>query len=206
MPIEPGEKRAIVYVDGQNLFHQAKDAFGYRFPNYDLTALSNAVCAANGWKLKEVRFYTGVHDPKADPFWNVFWAKKTAQMGRNGVRVVTRPLRYRNKSVRLPDGKEHTFLTGEEKGINVRIAIDVISGAINDLYDVAIIFSQDQDLAEAASEIRVIAKKQDRWIKLASAYPDSPTARNPRGINNTDWIRIDRATYDKCIDPRDYRP
>ena len=25
-------------------------------------------------------------------------------------------------------------------------------------------------------------------------------------IDGTDWIRIDRALYDSCIDPRDYRP
>jgi hypothetical protein len=127
-------------------------------------------------------------------------------MGQTGVKVVTRPLRYRNKSVRLPDGTEHTFLAAEEKGIDVRIALDVISGARNRLYDVGIIFSQDQDLAEVASEIRTIAKEQGRWIKIACAFPDSPTARNRRGINNTDWIRLDRAMYDRCIDPRDYRP
>ena len=45
-----------------------------------------------------------------------------------------------------------------------------------------------------------------RWIKVASAYPSSPTSRNTRGINGTDWIRIDRATYEDCIDARDYRP
>jgi hypothetical protein len=28
----------------------------------------------------------------------------------------------------------------------------------------------------------------------------------PRGINGTDWIKIDRATYDACLDARDYRP
>jgi hypothetical protein len=71
---------------------------------------------------------------------------------------------------------------------------------------VAIIFIQDQDLAEIASEIRTIATEQGRWIKIACAFPDSPTAHNRRGINNTDWIRIDRAAYDRCIDPRDYRP
>jgi hypothetical protein len=26
-----------------------------------------------------------------------------------------------------------------------------------------------------------------------------------RGINGTDWIRVDRATYDACIAPKDYR-
>ena len=127
-------------------------------------------------------------------------------MGQTGIKVTTRPLRYRNKSVRLPDGTEHTFLAAEEKGIDVRIALDDIAGARNRTYDVGIIFSQDQDLAEVASEIRTIAKEQDRWVKIACAFPDSPTARNRRGINNTDWVRIGRAMYDRCIDPRDYRP
>ena len=30
--------------------------------------------------------------------------------------------------------------------------------------------------------------------------------KNKRGINKTDWITIDRATYDACIDPVNYRP
>jgi uncharacterized LabA/DUF88 family protein len=203
---EPTVKKAFAFIDGQNLFHQVKDAFGYRFPNYDVAALTRAVCEPNGWQPAEVRFYTGVHDRTANPFQNSFWVNKTSQMGQTGVKVTTRPLRYRNKSVRLPDGTEHTFLAAEEKGIDVRIALDVIAGARNRTYDVGIIFSQDQDLAEVASEIRTMAKEQDRWIKIACAYPDSPTACNRRGINNTDWIRIDRVMYDRCIDPRDYRP
>lgn len=28
-------KRAVVFVDGQNLFHSAKNCFGYTYPNYD---------------------------------------------------------------------------------------------------------------------------------------------------------------------------
>jgi uncharacterized LabA/DUF88 family protein len=204
--LEPTIKRAFAFIDGQNLFLQSKDAFGYRFPNYDVRALALHACRSSGWDLVEVRFYTGIHDPTANPFWNSFWVNKTAQMGQTGVKVVTRPLRYRNKSVRLPNGTEHTFLAAEEKGIDVRIALDVIAGARSRLYDVGIVFSQDQDLAEVASEIRTIAKEQGRWIKVACAFPDSPTARNRRGINNTDWIKIDRAMYDRCIDQRDYRP
>ena len=46
---------------------------------------------------------------------------------------------------------------------------------------------------------------QHRWIKVACAFPSSPTSRNRRGINKTDWIRIDRETYDACLDRRDYR-
>ena len=72
-------------------------------------------------------------------------------------------------------------------------------------YDVAVIFSQDQDLSEVAHEIRVIAREQDRWIKVACAFPLSPTTRNRRGIDGSDWIRIERATYEACLDRRDYR-
>lgn len=36
MPVEPAVKRAAAFIDGQNLFCAAKEAFGYTFPNYDL--------------------------------------------------------------------------------------------------------------------------------------------------------------------------
>ena len=88
----------------------------------------------------------------------------------------------------------------------MRIAIDVIRMAHRSEYDAALIFSQDQDLSEVAAEVRVISQEQDRWIKVASAFPVSPTARNKRGINSTDWVSVDRALYDACLDPRDYRP
>jgi hypothetical protein len=127
-------------------------------------------------------------------------------MGRDGVITFSRSLRYRNQTIRLPDGREHTMLVGQEKGIDIRIALDVVRLAHERVFDVAVVFSQDQDLSEVADEIRVIAREQDRWIKIVSAFPVSPTATNRRGINKTDWIEIDRAMYDACIDPRDYRP
>ncbi len=206
MPPEPHTKRVITFIDGQNLFHAAREAFGYTYPNYDVTALSTEVCRPQGWQLSQVRFYTGIPDPTDDPFWNHFWSAKLAVMGRQGVFVFSRSLRYRNRVVRLPDGTTHTFLAGEEKGVDIRIALDVISLAHHQAYDVAVIFSQDQDLSEVAGEIRVIAREQQRWIKLACAFPYSPTTRNRRGINKTDWIRIERQAYDRCLDRRDYRP
>jgi hypothetical protein len=159
-----------------------------------------------GWRLEQTRFYTGIPDPTDEPFWNAFWSSKLAVMGRQGIHVFSRSLRYRNKTVKLPGGATHTFLAGEEKGIDVRIALDVIGLAHRRGYDVAMIFSQDQDLSEVAQEVRAIAQEQNRWIKVVSAFPFSPTTRNRRGVNKTDWIKIDRATYDACLDRRDYRP
>ncbi len=102
--------------------------------------------------------------------------------------------------------QELPTLVGEEKGVDIRIALVIVRMAHRHEYDVALVFSQDQDLSEVAEEVRTISREQNRWIKIASAYPFSPTSRNPRGIDKTDRIRIDRATYDSCLDRRDYRP
>jgi uncharacterized LabA/DUF88 family protein len=198
-------KRTVVFVDGQNLFHAARESFGYTYPNYDVLALARSICGRMGWDLLQVRFYTGVPDASDDAFWNEFWIHKLAMMGRQQIHAYSRALRYRNHRVKLPDGTEHTYMAGEEKGIDVRIALDVIRMAHLSVYDVALILSQDQDLSEVAKEIRAISREQGRWIKVASAFPSSPTSINRRGIEKTDWIRIDRATYDACIDRRDYR-
>ena len=206
MASEPAIKRAVAFVDGQNLFYAAKIAFGYPYPNYDILPLATAICQQQGWQLSDVRFYTGIPDATDNAFWNHFWTAKLAQMGRDKIAVFSRPLRYRNQTVRLPGGKTHTFLVGSEKGVDVRIAIDVIRLAHRGAFDVALVLSQDQDLSEVADEIRVIGREQNRWIKIASAFPTSPAFKNTHGIHRTDWIKIDRAAYDACIDPRDYRP
>lgn len=205
MRIEPNLKRACAFFDGQNLFYAAKKAFGYAYPNYDPSALARAVCSRKGWQLDGVFFYTGIPRIQDDVHWNHFWTAKLAVMGTRGIRTFTRHLRYRNQSIVLPDGSESTVLVGQEKGIDVRIALDVVRMARERLFDVAILFSQDQDLPEVAVEVRSIARSQDRWIKIACAFPVSPTYENERGINHTDWIPIDRQTYNGCLDPNDYR-
>jgi uncharacterized LabA/DUF88 family protein len=206
MPVEPPVKRTIAFVDGQNLFHHSRSAFGYTFPNYDVQKLAEAVCAARGWKLMHVQFYTGVPSPTDNAFWHGFWSNKLAMMGRRGVQVYSRPLVYRNKTIQVPGFGPYTFPAGEEKGIDVRLALDALDAGHRNQLDVALIFSQDQDLSELASLIRHVANFQNRWIKIASAFPDSATATNRRGIFHTDWCPVDKATYDACIDPRDYRP
>jgi len=119
---EPPIKRVITFVDGQNLYHCARSAFGYTYPNFNVVALSQKLCESRGWQLTQTCFYTGIPDMRDDPQWHTFWSKKLANLGRKGVHVFSRTLRYRNQAVALPDGSMRTVLVGEEKGIDVRIA------------------------------------------------------------------------------------
>ncbi len=198
--------RAYVFVDGQNLFHGAKEAFGYNFPNYDVLKLAKAVCDDKGWHLEKIFFNTGVPNREDNAFWNGFWTRKLLAISRQSIEVYSRPLKYREKAIKLPDGSFVSGCVGIEKGIDVRIAIDIVKYALDGLYDVCLIFSQDQDLTEAVEEVKKIAQRQGRFVIIASAYPYSLASINMRGIDKTDWIRIEKEQFDACIDPYDYRP
>lgn len=206
MPSEPSIKRAITFIDGQNLYHSVKEAFGYPYPNYDPLKLSEAVCTQHGFHLEQVRFYTGVPKQNDNTFWHEFWRKKIQFMKTRNIHVYTRELVYRNQTVQGSNGQILTTLVGSEKGIDVRIALDIVRLAINKNYDVAIVFSQDQDLNEATDEVAKISIEQGRWIKRMCSFPASPVISNGRGINKTDWFKFDKLFYDQCIDPNNYKP
>ncbi len=203
---EPVLKRAIGFFDGQNLYRHAKDAFGHHHPNYDPLKLLHAVSAARGWHPLGVRFYTGVPSSLEDPFWHAYWSNRLLAMSRAGVLVIKRQLRYHSETIQLPDGSSKTIVSAHEKGVDVRLALDVTRLARQAQFDVAVIFSQDQDLAEVVDEVKDIAQASARWIKVASAFPAGAAATSRRGINGAEWFPMDQAFYDACLDHRDYRP
>lgn len=202
----PRDKRAVAFVDGQNLYHHAKAAFGHHHPNYDPIKLLAAICQSQGWQPSGVRFYTGIPSAVHAPMWNGYWANRLLSMSRSGILVTKRPIRYHEETIALPDGTTRKVITPQEKGIDVRLALDVVRLARQNQFDVAVIFSQDQDLAEVVQEVKETARLVDRWIKVACAYPIGPRATSPRGINGADWVQMDQAFYDACLDPHDYRP
>ena len=176
MPATPSIKRAVSFIDGQNLFHHAKSAFGHRHPNYDPKKLSDAVCAAHGWINHGVRFYTGIPSSQYDPKLHGYWSRRLTAMRRAGIIVTSRPLRYRIERVVLENGSSHDIPVKREKGVDLRLGLDVVRMARHGDLDVALIFSQDQDLAEVAQEIRSIASSEGKWLKIASAFPSGPNA------------------------------
>jgi uncharacterized LabA/DUF88 family protein len=182
---EPEIKRTIAFVDGQNLYHCAKQAGFCRVPDYDPHALASEICRRQGWDLQEVRFYTGIPDGKREQALFDAWQSKLDRMETKGVVTVTRPLRYDSS------GK------AREKGIDIRIALDIVRLGRLGKFDVGLIFSQDQDLIEAVHELREIAKEQTRWVKLASAYVQHGDAKyTTRGIYDTQWLPIDQTLYE----------
>lgn len=196
--------RTILFFDGQNLYHGAKNAWGpqplrgshpYSWPSYDVEKLAAAlVSRVAGRTLQEIRFYTGVPDPKLgkpERFWHGFWSNKLRFLSSRGTYV------YKG---RVNPG-------GQEKGVDVSLAIDLIQLTYDESYDVAIIVSQDWDFGPAVRMAKRIAADQVRSLVFESAFPyESGRSITNRGVPGTIWVRIDKTLYDSCHDPTDYRP
>ena len=192
--------RTVVFIDGQNLYHLARRAWSagssstYAWPSYDVEKLAHAlVFSVPGRTLVGIRFYTGVPDPALGPaqnFWHAFWSNKIRHLRSNGVYV------YRG---RVNAG-------GQEKGVDVSLALDLVRATYERQYEAAIIVSQDWDFGPAVRLAKMIAQAQGRSLVYESSYPVGPGSHSRRGVPGTTWLPINQATYDACHDPRDYRP
>ena len=193
--------RTIVFIDGQNLYHGAKDAWRplppvgpskYSYPSYDVEKLAEVLVArVPGRVLSQIRFYTGVPDPNlgdTEKLWHSFWTSKLRYLKSRGIEIYKGRINH-----------------GQEKGVDVSIAIDLVRLTYEEQYEVAIIVSQDWDFGPAIRLANVIAENQSRNLIFESCFPYGPRSHSNRGIPGTAWIQIDQATYDACYDPRDYR-
>ena len=187
--------RAIVYIDGQNLYHRARAAWGtgegvqdtpYNWPSYDAAELASALVAQSPDRtLVKVCFYTAVSMQEA---WREFWTRKLR--------------RFRNRGVVVTLG---TIIQGREKGSDVSLAVDLITDTYEQEYDVAIIVSEDWDFAPAVRRAKEVAQKQGRALTFESSFPMIPGKR-PRGIPGTRYVPIDKALYNTCLEPDRYQP
>ena len=161
-------------------------------PSYDVEKLAHAlVSRVPGRTLAEIRFYTGVPDPAlgGSELWHGFWSNKIRYLRSRGVYV------YRG---RVNSG-------GQEKGVDVSLALDLVQATYDRQYEAAIIVSQDWDFGPAVRLAKQIAKAQGRSLTFESCFPFGP-GLSARGVPGTTWIHIDQAIYDSCHDPKDYRP
>ncbi len=194
--------RTLVLLDGQNLFHRAKGAWApkppdpsspYAWPSYDVEKLAHALTANSPSRsLAEIRFYTGVPDPRAGPsqsYWHGFWTNKLRFLRSRNIYV------YRG---RVSSG-------GQEKGVDVSLALDLVRATYERRYEAAIVVSQDWDFGPAVRLAKLIAQSQKRRLVFESSFPVGPASSSRRGVPGTTWVPIDQATYDACHDPTDYR-
>ncbi len=150
----PGDRgeRVQIYIDGSNLYHALKAECG----NTKLDYFRFSKLLANGRKLIRLNYYTATLDPTREPE-----PAKRHQKFLDSLRHVPyvsikhRPLHYA-KGVPL------------EKGVDILIATDMLTGALRNCYDTAILVSGDGDFAEVLEEIKRAGKQVENATFLSS--------------------------------------
>ena len=195
-------ERMTVFIDYQNTYMGARELFFNRSGpsqngQFDPLALAERIRVARNahiaTELKEVRVYRGLPDGRRDSRGYAAGSRQKAKWESDGINVLTRPLRYpRNYPTEKP----------QEKGVDVHLAIDFISLAINDEYDVGVLISCDTDLRPALE----FARARGRKIEVAawrSGTISSPRLHLPGEMRV--WCHwLDDADYNSCSDFTDY--
>jgi len=209
-------KRVYVFFDGQAIFKQAKACWNYLEPNFDPICLAHNIAQlVPNRELKGFFFYTGVPKGRYNPELRTFWNNKirsiSTKAGQDKTIEVsgtfTRDMKYKYKTVF--DKKINQPVNrpiGREKGIDVRIALDIVNYANAGEFDVLIVMSQDSDLTEAIDDTKEIAKTQNHIIQYESAFPFTKQPFDPKRFNKWGlWGTIERRiykdVYDNCLDP-----
>ncbi|MHB8512467.1 MAG: NYN domain-containing protein [Actinomycetota bacterium] len=120
----------------------------------------------------QVRYYTGIHDPNRRSQLHGEMDRRLAAYRQAGVYTDAIPLRY--------DGSGRA----REKGVDVRLAIDLTRLGTKGLYDAAIVVSEDSDLDEAVQDVYEL-RDHERWIAVENAQPWSPHS-------HTRWLKSAR--------------
>lgn len=189
------QSRVSILIDGGNFYHLALKKLGIEETQFDFEKFSNFL--ANGRMVvnKGKRFYIGtVREKEGDPKTKFAMSRQTTLftlLQKDKWEIKTSKLKTRIEEIPIDNrvvDYENILKKGvakikferlREKGIDVKIATDLIVGAVDDQYDTAVIVSSDSDLVPAIDWVRHRMKKKIEYVGFS--IPDD---NNPKNSTN----------------------
>jgi len=204
-------KRAIVFVDANNWYHNVKN---YREPGeVDIIKIANLICKNKNFHLVEIRWYASI--PNIADGGRMYYRHMSflENLEKKGVKVIQRKLQtLSNKEIQKKKTNliknldlcdscrpiiEAEFLNlsdikKKEKGIDVWLAVDMIKYCLMDgKCDVCILISGDADFVPALNLI----KQQGKDVLVASV----PSGFSKELRDKFEYFIIKRETLNKCL-------
>jgi len=166
-------KRVVVFIDGSNFYHALKSTVQTAQVDFQ-TIVSHLVGPDRN--LVRVYYYNAPVNATEVPD-----QYKRQQRFFDRLRKLDFFEIRLGRLVKRPDGR------CIEKGVDVRIAVDMVVYAVRDLYDVAVLVSADGDFADAVQFV----KDQGKHVEVA--YPVGSRFRRLREVCDR-FIPLDRAS------------
>jgi uncharacterized LabA/DUF88 family protein len=198
--------RVIVFMDEANVYNDARRCFhNFGGPSSHgrvkpmrygmLLASRQPLGTERPRELKEVRVYTGTPSSSKESAGYAVQRRRTAAWANKGATVITRPLRYPQN---WPNERP------AQKGIDVQIALDVVTMGLRGDYDVAILASTDTDLRPALEAICELSLENPPVIEVA-AWRKGTYAKRLDIEGAHVWCHyLEETDYESVRDRRDY--
>lgn len=151
------KKRVAIFIDGGNFYRKIrKDNLIPKGTRFDYVKFAEFLAQSRPITLKS--YYIGIvrnHDKTA----------KSQQMVESQQKLLTG---LENDGYEIKKGRIVYDNKIREKGVDVQLAIDLVIGAVENLYDIAIIVSSDTDLIPAIKYIKSKGKVVE-YVGFSSA-------------------------------------
>jgi uncharacterized LabA/DUF88 family protein len=182
---EGGVQTAYVYIDGFNLYNGCIKGSDCKW--LDLRKLCELYLPE--YRVGQVRYYTAYITPRHDDPYQIERQRVYIRALRTIPNLSIHFGRFFPKKkdmylARSKPGKPEfaTVIRNEEKGSDVNLATHLLHDGIRDLYDVAVVVSNDSDLLEP---IKVLREHYDLTVGLLN--PHKKPSKHLR--KNTDFIK-----------------
>ena len=169
-------KRAFVFIDGGNFYFKLKDLTSkldgkHSLIDFNFRRFAEWLVKPN--ELLEIRYYLGaIKRERNNP--------KSEQLYANQQKLIGR-IQQQNIIIILGHVIRHPDKTHHEKGVDVRLAVEMIKFARENKYDIAYLVSSDTDFVVAIEEIQAFGKKvQYVGIPKGQSYGLSSVADDVR--------------------------
>ena len=177
--------RVVAYVDGFNLYHGLKAGYGRRYHWLDLQALVRGLLRP-GQELLEVQYFTArVRD---NPDAELRQALYLEALASHSLRVRLIEGRFQDKPRECLNCGTR-WMVYEEKETDVNIAIAMLTDAVRDMYDTALLVSADSDLRPVVAAVKHLGTGK----RIIAAFPPRRRSRDlAQAVDG--YISVDHAT------------
>ena len=184
------KERVCIFIDGGNFYHLVLKKLSLHELDFDFEAF--ALFLANERNISEMgkRFYVGtVREKEGDArsveamsrqnslftiMRNTKWEIKTSKLKTRIEEIIIDSRVAEYKKINKLGIRKITIERMREKGIDVKLATDLIVGAVDNKYDTAIIVSSDSDLIPAIDWVRHRGRKKVEYIGFSIPDPNNP--------------------------------
>jgi len=141
-------ERIAIFIDGGNFFQRIRhDDLIPKGVRFDYIKFAEFI--ARGREISKKFYYIGIVSNYDD-------SSKSQKMVESQQKLLSA---LENNGYEIKRGKIVYDNKIREKGVDVQIAIDLVIGAVEDMYDTAVVVSSDTDLIPAIKYIRSRGKK-----------------------------------------------